>query len=117
MRKASKRAVLVKGVAPYWRSAGLSHLGGKNGRSVPGTTSWNRITGRINARRFDLLDLGNDDPQRAYDGLNYVVSRSLGKITLPILEDEEAGVSKEDADAKYCGAEKDRKNQTHCFAI
>jgi primosomal replication protein N'' len=51
------------------------------------------------ARRFDLLDLGNDDPQRAYDALNYVVSRSQGKLTLPILEDEEAGFSKEDADA------------------
>jgi hypothetical protein len=25
-------------------------------------------------RRFDLLDLGNDNPQRAYDALNYVFS-------------------------------------------
>jgi hypothetical protein len=51
------------------------------------------------ARRFDLLELGNDDPQRAYQALDAVTERSAAKLTLPILEDEHDGISAEDVDA------------------
>ena len=51
------------------------------------------------ARRFDLLELGNDDPSRAYQALDYVVSRRALRLTLPILEDEDQGISQEDVDA------------------
>lgn len=51
------------------------------------------------SRRFDLLELGNDDPARAYASLEAITSRRTTRLTLPILEDEEAGLSKEDIDA------------------
>src|SRR5438477_600486 len=53
------------------------------------------------ARRFDLLELGNDDPQRAYQALDHVVSRRSTRIRLPILEDESSGISQEDIDANF----------------
>jgi primosomal replication protein N'' len=51
------------------------------------------------ARRFDLLELANDDPQRAYQALDYVVSRRTTKLILPVVEDEKRGISQEDVDA------------------
>ena len=51
------------------------------------------------ARRFDLLELGNDDPNRAYEALDSIVSRRATKLTLPVLVDEEAQISQGDVDA------------------
>jgi hypothetical protein len=51
------------------------------------------------ARRFDLLELGNDDPQRSYQALDNVISRRSTHLTLPVIEDESAGVSQEDVEA------------------
>jgi primosomal replication protein N'' len=51
------------------------------------------------SRRFDLLELGNDQPTRSYTSLEAITSRKTARLTLPILEDEVADVSKEDIDA------------------
>src|SRR5438270_6589415 len=51
------------------------------------------------ARRFYILELANDDPQRAYQALDYVVSRRATKLILPVVDDEKQGISQEDVDA------------------
>jgi primosomal replication protein N'' len=51
------------------------------------------------SQRFDLLELGNDEPKRAYVTLDAIISRKSTRLILPILEDEEADLSKEDIDA------------------
>ena len=51
------------------------------------------------ARRFDLLELGNDDPQRSYQALEHVISRRATRLTLPVLVDEQQGISQDDVDA------------------
>src|SRR5439155_10476037 len=51
------------------------------------------------ARRFDLLELGNDDPQRSYQAIDHVISRRATRLTLPVLVDEQQGISQDDVDA------------------
>jgi primosomal replication protein N'' len=51
------------------------------------------------ARRFDLLELGNDDPQRAYQALDHIVSGQSAKLTLPLLENPDQEITQEDVDA------------------
>src|SRR5438552_14083259 len=51
------------------------------------------------ARRFDLLELGNDNPQRSYQALEHVISRRAARLTLPVLVDEQQGISQDDVDA------------------
>jgi very-short-patch-repair endonuclease len=50
------------------------------------------------SRRFDLLELANDEPKRAYTALDAIVRRTIISLTLPILEDED-DLSQEDIDA------------------
>src|SRR5439155_12421348 len=60
---------------------------------------WLDISIGRSARRFDLLQLGNDNPQRSYQALEHVISRRATRLTLPALVDEQQGISQDDVDA------------------
>lgn len=58
------------------------------------------------ARRFDLLELGNDERSRAYAALENLLTRQSARISLPLVLDEEAKIFQEEVDANIATLKK-----------
>jgi primosomal replication protein N'' len=58
------------------------------------------------ARRFDLLELGTDDRNRAYASLETLVRRQSTRLSLPVVLDEKAQIFQEDVDANIATLKK-----------